>query len=305
MSIGRLEATEFYYVSVKAIIWASNGLVSHSNIELKAGDTLNQILLSEGGTKCLVVDFLGIEQEVDHSLETFFVSLATSSREVVFINHNVLEMRIRGYIRKASMQLEPAMLQERGNELVTNYVKSCVRDSFQPFAGGQQLLRSTPISASGLYNASLIISDPQKFLWVCLALASEITKQKVGLSEPVRLLSVSMRACPFAITVGQLTEMKVDTVDQIGPLKKLFDRDELRPLRERRNTNYIYIGDFTMGGTEIKVAQAYADALFSKLDRAVVIGSLFDGSVFSESFSLKYLVRLNDLAPGARYSLNI
>lgn len=320
-----LEDSDFIYVSMRAVIWCSNGLISPTNIVPNTGALLTEILIRESPSKCLILDFKGVNQQVDHSLKDFFDSLSKSTREVVFINHKVLEMAIHNYmnehfsekkdlnipdsnymqVRKNLITADRKNLQKRLDKLIDKYINTCVTQCYQEFDTGPAQLTSTPVLASGLYNASLIISDPKKFLWVCLALSDKVEAQKEGLSEKVRILSVSLKASPFAITVGQLTDLKVDIIEQIGPFKKLYGKDELSILRDRENTDYIYIGDFTIGGTEIKVAQAYADALHCSLERAVVIGSVFDKEVFKHAFAISFLINLDEVIGGAKFGLSL
>ena len=323
-----IPADHFVYTNVQAIIWAGSGLKSPSNIELNTGNILADIYKLQSIDKCLIVDFKGVIQQVDHSLKPFFIAMATIDREVILLNHSDIEDQIHTYIRHyllnrrsisdyssdikhikakgtdVSRKVRIEDINERITTLMDSYITGVVSNCFQLFEGPPRPLKSTPLLATGIYNAMLIVSDPKKFLWTCIMIASKVLSIKDILNEPLKILSVSLGASTIALTVGLLTELKVDLIDQIGPETKIFDRDELDNIHyDQSPYNYIYVGDFTIGGTEIKIAKAYADAYFCSLEHAVVIGSLFDKELYKEAFELYYLVKLDQVNENAKYGL--
>ena len=320
----------FIYTSIQAIIWAGNGLKTPSNIELNTGKILSEILDDTEDDLCLIVDFKGVIQKIDHALKPFFMALSVCDKEVIFINHSNIEDKLHSYIIELVMPKRPVFdfssnikhfknkhndfskhiaysdIQKRIDTLLASYVNNSVKNSFLPFKDGPNLLPATALKATGIFNAALIIAEPKKFLWTCLLMAQLVERLKERIKEPIKILTVSQYASTFALTVGLLTELETDIIDQIGPEVRIYNQDELDNIRYSDVLyNYVYVGDFTIGGTEIKVAKAYAESFQCSLDYAVVIGTLFNAEVYKDNFQLNCLVELDGLLDQAKYALNL
>lgn len=96
--------------------------------------------------------------------------------------------------------------------------------------------------------------------------------------------------------LGLIHNIKFETIDHFGPKHKVFDLDFLK--QKEKGINYIYVGDFVFGGTEIKIAKTYTEMKGSKLCHALAIGSLFEKETFSNEFDLVCLTRLKDITRG-------
>ena len=100
--------------------------------------------------------------------------------------------------------------------------------------------------------------------------------------------------------MGILNDLDFINIDHIGPIHKVYDSNSLD--LNHRNRNYLYIGDFVFGGTEIKLTKVYASFGGAKLNHALVLGSLFDSSVFSD-FKLHELNTLREISDEAKFKL--
>ncbi|MNL43899.1 hypothetical protein D3C87_1664380 [compost metagenome] len=168
-------------------------------------------------------------------------------------------------------------------------------------------MSSTPLKATGVFDASKIINNHASFYWTCLELAdllkSLINDRKITFKKEVRILAVNMKASPFASVVSLLLDIPLVTIDHSGPKHKIYDIDILDDLQNLRNYTYVYLGDFCIGGTEIKIAQTYARISNSELNTAIVIGAYFNNDHFNPSFQLFSLVNINGLHPNAQFSI--
>jgi hypothetical protein len=126
-------------------------------------------------------------------------------------------------------------------------------------------------------------------------------KEKNPNAPEIKLLAVSLRGSPFASAVSLLINKSYDTIDHLGPRHKLFDFELLDNFK--KGIRYIYVGDFIVGGTEVKIAKAYAELLGCELNFAIVLSSLLDPDVFKDSFNLITLTRIKEIVPDADYQL--
>jgi len=64
-----------------------------------------------------------------------------------------------------------------------------------------------------------------------------------------------------------------------------------------------YVGDFVIGGTELKIAETYAVARNCIVNHAIVVGSLFDPGDYEGRATVHSLVKLKDANPAAAYHI--
>jgi len=272
--------------------------------------------------KLLVVDCKGVITITDHSLDELFKSIAKVNREITFVSCQQIEEKLSNakkefcnelntndgdsqltiYKRKQKQEFTSESSNEVKSKIIKN-IKEFVSKSFQKFPDGKfKRLSSTPILASGEYDASSLISNPASFYWISLSLLDKveeiIERDRVGKKSQAKLLSVSLRAAPFASAISLLGGFQLECIDHLGPINpysKLMDQQYI-------SSDYIYIGDFVFGGTEIKVAKNYLNFKSSLLGHAVTIGSLFSDDTFKD-FQLSSLVSLNSLNVDAKYKM--
>ena len=326
-----LEHTDYIYVRVQSLIWLFNGLRTPSNLESKAADQITEIYDTVFTDKLLILDFYHVESRMDRCLEQFIQAIEKSEREVAFINIQQIEYPLYESISEHySKKLEKNSINTIGKIFVMNPVSDSsfyetiyekieslidhkihlsVKSIFRKF-DVPQYLHSTPYLTTGVFDASKLIQNREAFLWTSLKMAKKvddiIENYKLGSqNKEIRLLSVSLRSSPFAASIALLNNLSIQTIDHLGPKHKVFDLDILESFQKNRSFHYIYIGDFCLGGTEIKIAQTYANLQSSSLEHAVVIGSLFERDIFKDNFELHSLISLKNIHPDAKFTIHL
>lgn len=324
-----INTNNFILAKLIGINWKSNGLASPFMVLNDAGTLLTTILTKIEPEKPLIIDCKHVINEVDRSLESFFSAIHNTNRPVIFVNHDGLAPKIDTYTSEFCNGLEyrkppnsnviiigspPGTIQfekleSKISDLVASEVKNYIARSFIKNENDEfALLPSTPMQSNGVFNAGIIIANPKWFYWTCIALfellvtkLSETGFNTLGSQKKVKLLSVSLRASPFASVVSFLSGFPLEIIDQLGPKHKIFDIHTLEDIQSETNTEYLYFGDYTAGGTEIKIAKTYASVSGAGLSKAFVLGSLHHPKVFIDYFDLYPLARLKQLGCGVEY----
>ena len=320
---------KFVYTRLQGLIWAGDGLQFNSKVNINAGNILLRIIENEKTDLPLIVNCKRVtcfdesvyriikESNVErkiifiHIEESFFspfvselttmlggLSQTLPKVHLIATNHTSLNYSLQEYKNFI----------ESGDETEKEQLTSIVKKSFVYFdCVDHKILKQLPSTAffsTGEFDASVIISSPEYFHWVALNLSDLVEQFVKQINDEkadeygCRLISVSLRASPFAAAVSLLTpELKFDTVDHLGPKHKLFDIDFFEKLKTnvKEKVRYIYLGDFLIGGTELKIAQTYVQIYGFDLRHAAVIGSYFEDSRFSNDFEIKSLIKLQDL----------
>lgn len=322
-SLPVLQHQDFVYGRLQGLVWAANGTFFPGLVQRNAGELVAALLRTEKDGKPLILNCHGIQDIDDHALGPLNDALEATHRQLIFTEAAAIEPLLAKYLTvsrnanssdgRCTVQFAHSLLSgEQVEELTVctaalenKEAKRVVKESFAPFAGGLERLSSTPILASGVFNARRIITNPQSFIWISLLLSErleQILKRQIEQTPaPVRLLAVSLRASPFAAALGALKALPIEIVDHLGPKHKILEEYTLRT-RDAR-VSYIFVGDFVIGGSELRVAQAYAQATGCSLDYALVIGTLLDPSLYSLGENLVRLVDLKQVAPEARYQI--
>ncbi len=84
----------------------------------------------------------------------------------------------------------------------------------------------------------------------------------------------------------------LEIVDHMGPKQALLEGYATGS--PRTGLDYIYIGDFLIGGTEVKVAASYAFAHGCSLKEAIVVGSLLPPNEYKIGANVDSLVCLRN-----------
>lgn len=318
-----LTFTDFVYIRLKGLVWTYNGLTNPNNIDKSAGDAINEIYINVEPSKPLILDCKGIVGITDHAWDIFFSSIEKNKREVAFINFLKIDQQINfskkefcSSLKTWSDDLSIIIFSERKkldiisgtyleiDKQILKKISDFVGNSFYRYEGGQMKpLSSTPIYSNGEFDAAQIISIPESFFWTSIRMADEVEKiieeNRIGaVNAPACLLTVSLRSSPIAAAIGLLLGLNIETVDHFGPIFRNAEGD----LSSSMIYEYIYIGDFTVGGTEIKVSKTYAHMKNCKLAHAVVIGSALEKELFKE-FQLHPLVLLRKCCDNVEYSI--
>jgi hypothetical protein len=310
--------SKYIFTRMQVLIWCSSGTTLLHSVEKKAGDQLAQLISDFIDDKTIVINFAGIVNIDDHALDDVFVALSKVEKQLVIINGyhllSIIDRLKKEYnitITSNSSedwislgkqnQVSLKGINEERKTLKEDFIKESIKKTFIKF-DSKRRLHSTPILANGEYNSNLIISEIKKFMWMCFFMADRIQELlDMHRLTNVKLLTASLRGAPFAAMIGLIKKLEFETIDHFGPKHKVFDIEFLN--RIEKGTNYIYIGDFCFGGTEIKIAKTYTEMKSSKLCHALVLGNLIDSIYFKDEFELMSLQSLEGLNPDAEFTL--
>jgi hypothetical protein len=304
-------SSKYIFTRMQNIIWTTRGLGLPFLVESDSGNLLGELISSYYPKKPLVINFTRITEIDDHALDGFFNSIKTSNRKVIIIDGSHLFNRIdqlrKGEPIKISndqktnlivlgndKSVNKTEIETERKKVITLFKNDAVKNCLEKFPKKRRL-SSTPLVATGEFNSNKLINDLKSFVWLSTFFADEvqdlINEQKI---QKPTLLSASLRGAPFAAAIGMLLSKPYETIDHFGPKHKIFESDFIN--RIEKGTNYIFIGDFCIGGTEIKLAKMYTEMKGSFLNHAIVIGTQIDPEHFADYFKLYSLVNLSKLA---------
>jgi len=311
------ETTNTLFTRAQALIWVANGLTFLDLFEKSSGNLLSKIIDSCPEEKSLMINFKGIVRFDDHCLDEVYKSLEGNKKQLIIfngdhlhgefiklkkdkqinINHDASNKII---IIGNSKSVDFTDLDSEKNEYVKKYINSVLKSTFSKFDDFKRLC-STPFLANGEFDSKKIIESPKDFMWISFYLSDKLSEliEKEKLNA-VTLVSASLRGSTFASILGILNDLDFVNIDHIGPIHKVYDFSTLD--LNHRNRNYLYIGDFVFGGTEIKLTKVYASFVGAKLNHALVLGSLFDSYVFTD-FKLHELNTLKGITTEAKFKL--
>jgi hypothetical protein len=298
-----LPDADITYTRMKAVAWVANRSLYPTTLQ-DSGDELLASLLEEADPcKPFVVNCQGMTGIDEHCLAQVGRAQASTSAGLVFTNANALAdsiehnlgpcrvahstqngERVLVYAQQSMDERKITEIIQRQEHVEQAHIRQRVTDCFARFEHGKrQRLSSTPLLASGVFNARALISDPMSFVWVCLLLADKVDKLIADdrLRDP-RLMAVSLRGSPLAAAVHLLArnEVLLEIVDHMGPKHKVLEEYSLKGVEPGRS--YILISDFIVGGTELKTAQAYAHWNGCRVTHAVTIGCALQPSEYSQ-----------------------
>lgn len=211
--------------------------------------------------------------------------------------------------KKQVCSSEIKILINKAKLLEGDSINSAVLDSYTETksATGAEILPSTPLRAMGQFNATSLISDPSQFRWIVLMLVEKIYQlsKKEGITN-YSLVAGSLRGAAIAGSVWELLQqfdgsITIQIVDHVGPYHDVAGKryDSNAVLKEQ----CIYIGDFIIAGTEVKLLSAYCNFMGAKLIHAFVIGKYTEQSHIDKKVELHSLVDLKKCKPDLEYKL--
>lgn len=310
------ETTNLVYTRIQALTWATKGLSELSILEKSSADKLAEIIKNTSSEKIILANFKGVVRIDDHSMDEIYKAIGKNEKQLVILNAISLEndlMKLKkdfevDITQKAEDKLIiigknksfslSKMLEEK-NEKTENYIKSVLENTFTKLKDYKRL-SSTPFYSNGEFNSKKIISTPKSFMWISLYLSDKLEEiiQTKKLGTNIKLISASLRGAIFTVTLGLLNKLDYITMDHFGPINQVYDSNSIKA----ENFEFIYIGDFVFGGTEIKITKTYIKANGGNLKHALVLGSLFDCEAF-KSFELYQLSPLKEINDEADYKL--
>lgn len=170
----------------------------------------------------------------------------------------------------------------------------------------EQELSSTPLIASGVFNAMKLLSDPSIFRWLTLLMVDNISR--VILEKKISkctILASSLRGASIAGSIREIINYLVPSelylFDHIGPKHNVI----LTPnqINSSLQNTCIYIGDFMIAGTEVKITQAYCNLFSSRIEYAFVLGKYTKKNIVCRNVEVKSLVQLSECVDKLEYKL--
>lgn len=192
------------------------------------------------------------------------------------------------------------------DEHVTSYLK---QETAACFNNNPQYLRSTPLKANGFFDGQKIIGNPASFSWFALRSAATVKrllsldrvpeKKREGefrssQHQETRLLACTQNGVSFAMAISNMIhvddvvadgedpeQIGVDVIDRFGPSQMFIE--EYSCSEQSTPDSYIFVGDFVIAGTELKIAEVHAYHRRAQLRHAVVVGSVLEESSSSQT----------------------
>jgi len=318
------KSKDFVYLRLKALIWADFGLEYPENLRSQSGQKVAETWRNNSQKRVVIVNCKGVSVIDQHALEDVKKHCPTAIQPIIFITDSSTfmediehalgapglklslgeELVGYAYAKKISGTSRLKQLVSAGFGLEIAETKKVVGDCFEKHKGNQiARLNSTPIRSSGVFNARELIGNPKTFSLIALQLAErlELLIQKYRPRNPC-ILAVSLRGSPIAAAAAFLANPRLDVeiVDHMGPKQAVLEGYSINTFRS--GLSYIYVGDFAIGGTEIKVASSYACALGSHVTNALMIGSLLESDEYGVSIPIESLVSLKECRKDVRYT---
>lgn len=325
-----LKHPHFVYSRLTAIAWQANLLLQPSVFTAAAGSRLRQIIDGWHTDLPVILNCSGISTIEDHALGEIKNYLDATDRCIAFVvqdGNEQLFREIDSELKKASISTESIdgsqVLLYGKNRNIASSLKSCldtlvvdtakmefkfvsdaVAGCYKPNKDNMlERLESTPLLATGVLNARALIADPVKFVWISLLL-TDLFQQVIEEATPKtnRILAVSLRGSPFAAAIRILAHRfspSLEIIDHIGPKHELLEEHVGK--NEMHGGEYVLVSDFVIGGTEIKIARAYAMAHGATLKNAITIGSYLRGSEYGDAVRLQSLVDISRIVPKLKY----
>lgn len=270
--------------------------------------------------KAVVINCLGVHALGDHAADDLAQEVAGRKATTLFANAQAIQERLAGTLGPplaryeirggASLiySLDPGrdaalQLVQTARDTEDASARQWVASSFEAFSGGSpRRLASTPLLSYGVFNSRKLISTPLIFTYLSLLLAQELEEvlEKLTPRSP-RLLAVSLRSSPFAVAARQLARqwLPLEIVNHLGPCQNIFRDHDLE--NHSAGGDYILVGDFVVGGTELKVAQSYARLRGGELKAAVVIGTQLEPTDYGLQLEIRRLVSLHEIRPKTKF----
>lgn len=325
---GSLSTVECIYHRFLGIGWEYNQGIDPAVVTPIAGEILAKQLSESTDDRPLFINCEGMTLCIDHSMQRVREEIDKTERSLLFkvpMHDSNFENKLLAELGEPTLKIESDSYivlvygKEKSRfteeyisqtiESVSNaenqYMKQNVASCYKSFVGGKQRLPSTPLLAKGIFNARYIISNKNAFMWGCMLLA-EKTRARIMETYPdnIYILAISLRGSPIAAGVWSLLRQHdpyIEIIDHIGPVHELLEK--ACDHQKFPDKNYFLIGDFILGGTELKSAISYAITHQSKLNSAVFIGALLDGEQYSNNTNIDAIVKLNDCVSDLSYEI--
>jgi len=321
----------FYYTRMMLFSWICDS--TPTSLSQSNGEHFVELLKKEipSDSELLIVNCNNITDIDDHFIDPISEYLISTKKEIIFFSTNNDSIFIDHFNThfKSSIHSNIKYFDEGGiesfcfvnDDFCSSTVKKTINDAldlekqwvikevkktYMKF-DNQQTLSSTPLVASGEFNAFMLISEPSKFRWIAILLAERINRViQEDRPSSYTIIAVSLRGAAIAGAVWEilhfLSSPRIHIVDHIGPRHDILNSS----IKEQNiNSNYcVYVGDFLIAGTEAKIASAYCNFLGGNIRHAFVIGKYTKQESLSNTMQLHSLVSLKDCISDLSYTLD-
>jgi hypothetical protein len=333
--ISKLTGHSCEYVRPSTLAWSSVHSPRCQMIDSRVASAIGELAKRESKS-ALVVDCRDISRVEDHAFDSVIdeitgqraaSAIQNTNRSLLFWIPEDLDQQLEQALGRAKVTYshdDDSMLSlygpyknksdaveelNRAQSLLRNSVTDWIADCFQAWEVPQRL-PSTPILANGFFDSRIILSDPERFRWTCVALrdlAYEVLSGNEGgyadeggdaYSRNVGILAVSLRASAFAAGVSNLLGdnflSAMSVVDHAGPRKRIFERSMLDEFPD--GSDLILLSDFVVGGSELRVAEILAEFRGGRLIGVITLGTALKPAEYSSSCDIKALAHLPSCA---------
>ncbi len=169
---------------------------------------------------------------------------------------------------------------------------------------GMGLLRSTKMWTSGYFDATRLVGDPLVFPWVIGSLADSVERLidevSIRTESDIRLLACTRNGAVLAAAVRNLLQdvenISLDVVERFAPANEPIEfydgsggsrTNFINP--GQRFETYVYVGDFVVGGTELKLAGLHGLYRGVPLAGAAVLGNVLDTGLLTHDYGAEAL----------------
>lgn len=198
---------------------------------------------------------------------------------------------------------EVISLIEKSKDVERKSILDIVSGSFEE---GEVFLSSTPLKASGKFNANDIMYDPFIFRWL-ISLMTEKIKSicRDNRYNKIAIVTSSLRGAVLAGAIKEIIDYSIPVMsftifDHIGP-----NMDFIRCPTEYEvdvTCSAIHIGDFSIAGTELKITKAFCSILGGRITNSFVIGKFTEKEEISD-IKIHSLVSLSECNVNLKYEL--
>ncbi|HFQ5431646.1 hypothetical protein ACSTD8_01710 [Vibrio vulnificus] len=197
-----------------------------------------------------------------------------------------------------------ASLKSSAEDLEKDQIKNLISSSYIKNENRTKL-SSTPLVASGHFNANDLISNPYSFRWLVLLLVEMIYKKILDNQiNSYTIVASSLRGAAIAGSVREIlyffSKPKLYVFDHIGPK---YDFSKGNSTFDFSGTECcFYVGDFLIGGTELKLTQAYCQFFGGKITNAFTLGKYTNDDLIG-NIQIQSIAQLKDCVEDLEYTL--
>lgn len=323
--------SEFYYTRMMLFSWTCDS--TPTSLSQSNGDFFVECLqnILDKDIDVIVINCNEINDIEDHFIDPLVEYLKNTKKTIIFFSNDKKAKLVNHLDQHVSQndQIENNKIFSEGDtrtycidncdlssskvdsfikealSLEKKWLKKQIRKTYTEYPAPKRL-SSTPLIASGEFNATAILSNPSKYKWIAILLA-ELINNLIQVERPksYTIIAASLRGAAIAGAVWELlyfvSKPTLHIIDHLGPRYNILEI----PRQENHfiTTYCIYIGDFMIGGTEAKIVQSYCNLMGGKIKHAFVVGNYIKDEYINSDIKLHALVSLGDCVDSLKYSL--